>query len=137
MDGKELEKLLAKKFNLPDWDDEEFDYDSYDESEAEYGNIFVGVAEELDSWYYRRKHGVDPTLDLDGVIVELEEQWGGEGEGDRYGHIIKVSSDNSIQYFQADGFYSSYNGHSWEGAEYYEVEPREVVRREFFPVKSD
>jgi hypothetical protein len=108
------------------------EYDGYDDAEdnvytSDYGdNVSWGAVEEL-FWSYR-----DPKVEKEvgGSKVTLQEQHGGEGEGDEYWLVFRVeNSDGSEQFFRVDGYYASYDGTSWDGAQLREVNavPRTVV----------
>lgn len=59
---------------------------------------------------------------LDGYIYDIATTFGGEGQGDVAYAVVSVSpvDGTSTQYFRKDGFYSSYDGFTWDG-DFYEV----------------
>lgn len=65
----------------------------------------------------------DPIVqEIAGSRVTLEQQVGGEGEGDEYFLVFKVDNpDGSVQYFRKDGYYTSYEGTGWDSGELHEV----------------
>lgn len=66
----------------------------------------------------------EPVQDFGTVDVVLQE--GGEGQGDQYFIVWKLTDENGDEYyFRADGYYSSYEGVEWDGAELRQVTPRE------------
>lgn len=57
--------------------------------------------------------------------VEVAKEFGGEGQGDRYYIIFRVTEDNgNIRYFKIDGWYASYDGGHYDGP-FSEVKPVE------------
>lgn len=54
---------------------------------------------------------------------EVVKEWGGEGEGDRYGFILHFKKHN--WYLQAYGWYASYDGSDMSNSKWYFVEPYE------------
>lgn len=61
-------------------------------------------------------------------IVRVEENFGGEGMGDkRYIVVSLESEDGSKEYFQYKGYYDSWNGTSWDDLEDKKVLPKEKV----------
>lgn len=58
-----------------------------------------------------------------GQEVEVVERWGGEGEGDSAGIVLKIGDF----YFQADWSYVSWDGYYYDGTEFYQVVPKEVM----------
>ena len=68
--------------------------------------------------YYLPKTFKDANLELVG-------SWGGEGEGDKIGFVLKVTTDSEEFYIKVDGSYNSYDGSDYSWAEVYEVRPYE------------
>lgn len=58
-----------------------------------------------------------------GLNLEEVERWGGEGEGDSAGIVLKIG----VLYFQADWSYVSWDGYYYDGTEFYQVVPKEVM----------
>lgn len=58
-----------------------------------------------------------------GLHFEEVERWGGEGEGDSAGIVLKIG----VLYFQADWSYVSWDGYYYDGTEFYQVVPKEVM----------
>lgn len=56
---------------------------------------------------------------------------GGEGQGDSYYGIFSIGD----QFFRMDGYYSSWDGISWDGVSLYEVEPQQVTITEYVKKK--
>jgi hypothetical protein len=83
-------------------------------------------------WFWNELADCDP-IELEGVgKVESVTVEGGEGQGDSLHMVLKLTHPDyhdlglpAPRYFRADGYYSSYDGRDWDGAELYEVEPRE------------
>jgi len=60
-------------------------------------------------------------------IVELVEDYGGEGMGDTRYVVIKVTNnDGDETYYRKDGYYASYDGSTFDG-DFREVTPRDRV----------
>ncbi len=67
---------------------------------------------------------------LEGCKVELVDRYGGEGQGDTYYAVYKVTTpDGEVKHYQVDGWYASYDGSSYSDT--FEVEPREVMKIEW------
>lgn len=75
------------------------------------------VASELWTWNDNVKSFEIPS----GTVTSVEDFGGGEGEGSERYIVFKVGD----QFFQYNGYYSSWDGTEWDG-ELYEVEPYEV-----------
>lgn len=73
-------------------------------------NIEDFISEEM----YSNYHGQE---------TEVVERWGGEGEGDSAGIVLKIGDF----YFQADWTYVSWDGFYYDSAEFYQVVPKEVM----------
>lgn len=72
-----------------------------------------------------------PTeLDI-GVITSVR-SWGGEGQGDSIGAVIKFESGDILQYFEMEGYYNSWEGSDFSYSVILEVVPREVVVTKYF-----
>lgn len=60
------------------------------------------------------------------TIEVVDQEGGGEGEGEHWHSVIKVSEPfKNDRYFYIPGYYSSYDGTDIEWDEIYEVEPYE------------
>lgn len=56
-------------------------------------------------------------------VISLEKNFGGEGQGDDYWVVVKITSeDGTVRYFRQDGWYQSYSGGELDG-DTYEVKP--------------
>ena len=66
------------------------------------------------------------------LVIEILEQYGGEGMGDTYYVVFSVTYMNETTNYKLDGWYASHYGHEFHNWEPYEVEKREVVREEWF-----
>lgn len=76
----------------------------------------------LDDFEYRLDSGIR-AINLDSGVARQVEQKGGEGEGEEYYLIFSVDE----QFFRVEGYYTSWTGANWEGAEVEEVEAVEVL----------
>jgi hypothetical protein len=72
---------------------------------------------------------------IDGVDLETVKQWGGEGEGDSIGYILKVTEADKSVFVEVTGYYDSYNGSDFSSASVILVEPKEVTVTKYFPIK--
>lgn len=66
-----------------------------------------------------------------GTATEFK-KFGGEGKGEEYWAIIQVGDE----LFEVSGYYSSWDGVSWDDAEICKVEPVEVTVIEYQKVKE-
>lgn len=112
------------------------DDDRYDEKYPAEDYVVIPIYA-MGSW-------LEESLDYEGLltenfVIEIEESWGGEGEGDSYGYVFSVRDRNNpdleSRYFQIDAYYASWDGVHWDGSTIYEVEPRMVQVRKWFAVK--
>lgn len=65
---------------------------------------------------------------LDQFNIKLEQQFGGEGQGDQYWMILSIFNKESKEttYIKFDGWYSSQCGHEWHGNDFSFVVPAKV-----------
>lgn len=101
--------VTATKFN--EWYAEEFE--NYDGGYYTHPEEIVGERYNSETKSYE-------TAEFSIGKIEIVDQEGGEGQGDHAHIIVKVDGE---QYFELDGYYSSYDGFSWDSREWYEVEP--------------
>lgn len=60
-------------------------------------------------------------------VISLESEYGGEGQGDEYWVVVKITGhDGSVRFFKKPGWYQSYSGGELDG-DTYEVRPREKM----------
>lgn len=64
------------------------------------------------------------------VIVEFEDNHGGEGEGDDFWTVYSFTLDTEKVFVQFDGWYASYNGSEY--SEWFFVQPKEVMVTQYF-----
>jgi len=83
----------------------------YDEDGVTY---FEEIADDLSEDLY------GTGLEVDGLHLKLVEQVGGEGEGDEY--FVVFTIEETGQFFRFDGYYSSFDGTSWESTALREVQ---------------
>lgn len=69
----------------------------------------------------------DQTVSLPSGEATFVDSFGGEGKGEEYWIIFKVGDE----LFKVDGYYSSWDGVSWENSEVYKVKPVEVIVIEY------
>lgn len=58
-------------------------------------------------------------------LFEREADYGGEGQGEDYWVVVKVSKGEDVSYWKFDGWYASYDGGYLENV--WKVEPREKL----------
>ena len=52
---------------------------------------------------------------LNGLKFEVEEQFGGEGQGDHCHYVYKVTKGKKSLFIKFDGYYDSNNGSDYDG----------------------
>lgn len=125
---KDISDALIKYFELEDDEDTK--------ETLEYNDGALWETEMAESLYEAlESYSKKVTLESASGTLELEDSWGGEGEGDSYGYVFSLSTEETKRFFEFDGYYSSCDGHSFDGAELYEVVPRMVEVRKWFPAK--
>lgn len=70
-----------------------------------------------------------------GVSVSLQEQFGGEGKGEDWWAVYKVTKGEESAFIQFNAYYSSYNGHEYHDEDFLIVEPKEVMVTQWFEIK--
>lgn len=74
----------------------------------------------------------------DGSKVTTEHSWGGEGQGDSIGYVLKIERPGGeIQYLRVAGYYASWDGANWEDADINLVEPYEKITVDYRVIKAD
>jgi hypothetical protein len=68
-----------------------------------------------------------------GISVNRVDSYGGEGCGEEYWSVYKFSRDQEVVYVKFEGYYTSYDGSTYQGFIF--VEPREVMVTQYFEVK--
>lgn len=56
-----------------------------------------------------------------GLKLINEEQVGGEGQGEHYHLVTKVSRDDDVVYIKHDGYYDSWNGREFDGMDSFKI----------------
>ncbi len=92
-------------------------------------NAFV-ESDDTDKYYFSTEsvfqelqHGYVVEVPDLGTLEHVD-SYGGEGQGDEYWVVFKVTSTGQL--FKVDGYYSSYDGGSLDG-DVYEVTPVQVT----------
>lgn len=95
---------------------------------------FVELLNGCDEYYDMYREYVNDAwtgnnpLRIADFTVKIEEQFGGEGQGDTYWVVFSLERDGEKKYFKLDGWYASYNGHEFEDFyDFYEVKQVEKV----------
>lgn len=102
-------------------------------SASEFQRALVGLMTDdfedrvyVPNWVWGELSELDEELVPDFGTVSVVTQEGGEGQGDQYFVVWKLTDENGDEYyFRADGYYSSYEGVEWDGAELRQVQPRQ------------
>lgn len=71
---------------------------------------------------YEEKYGWNTPVLPSGPAYKVDE-YGGEGQGDSLWVVFSVGD----KFYKMEGYYSSWDGGSWEDGKPYEVEPHEVT----------
>jgi hypothetical protein len=72
---------------------------------------------------------------LDAYNIEEQDQEGGEGQGEEYFVVYKVTKDDNTIYVKADGYYTSYEGYNFEFPDVYEVVESEKMIKYWKAIK--
>lgn len=75
------------------------------------------------AWEEFREYLYGNGIDLPSGRAKLVADFGGEGQGEELWVVFSLGD----QLFRVDGYYASWDGSNWDGAEPYEVEPVPVV----------
>jgi len=67
-----------------------------------------------------------------GISVNLENHYGGEGQGENYWTVRSFERGNEKVYVKFYGYYMSYEGATYQ--DYCFVEPREVLEIHYFEI---
>lgn len=95
----QAQRLLVKAYNEGN---EYINAETADETEPEDGWGELG-------WCLRTPQTVGNHT------VQTEEQFGGEGQGDKLWAVFSVKTGDETQYFRMSGWYASYDGFNWDG----------------------
>lgn len=99
-----------------------------DFTKAEYfEKAWPDFLEELKDW-----SSTPPEVQLPSGTAKFFKRYGGEGLGEEYWVIFSVGDE----LFKVVGYYSSWDGSSWDDAEIYKVEPVEVTVIEYQAVED-
>lgn len=80
----------------------------------------------------------DPFDLKDGSKVTTEDSWGGEGEGDSIGYVLKIERPGGeVQHLRVVGYYASWDGADWGDADIALVEPYEKVITDYRVIKAN
>lgn len=66
----------------------------------------------------------DTPIPEGSFVAKCVEDFGGEGQGDQRYVVFEIISADGVQYFRKDGYYSSFEGTTWDG-DFAEVRPVE------------
>ena len=79
---------------------------------------FEDVLDLEDLQWGNEKNGITTE---EGILIQLLEQVGGEGEGDYYHIVTSLTKDNKTTLIKHVGFYSSYVGVEFDGLDSYDI----------------
>jgi len=81
----------------------------------------------VNDWNGYNGHYLDVDFKNGKYEIKLEDCYGGEGYGERYWYVFKLTDLHSQEevYFRCNGVYDSWNGTDWWDSEV--VEPKEQV----------
>lgn len=74
---------------------------------------------------------------IDNLSIEVIETYGGEGEGDDYSSILKVTNNEEITYWKIPGWYQSYYGGELEIDNIFQVIPKEVTVTTYTKIEKE
>lgn len=74
-------------------------------------------------------------LKLDGFKVKIEEEVGGEGQGEHTHIVFKISDKENSMFVKLNGYYDSYEGTEWDYNSLSEVISYEKTVRDWKKVK--
>ena len=84
----------------------------------------------------KRKSKLILELEEKGYIIKSEDHYGGEGQGDDYWDVFSVEHNAEITYFRLDGWYSSYDGDTYNDP-YKFIKVKKVPKQIFEWVKDE
>ena len=105
--------------------------------------VMEGCSYPIDELEWRCKDG-DFSVTVMGHVVFIacvSSEGGNEGEGDHAERVFSINFSGpdcrspAVAFLQVTGFYSSYEGTTWD-EKWVEVEPREVTVTKYFPVSD-
>ena len=71
--------------------------------------------------------GYSDVKPCNGYVIKETEQHGGEGQGDEYWYIFTIIDEGGNKtHLKVEGWYDSWNGTTWDNADFDIVEPYEV-----------
>jgi hypothetical protein len=122
--AKQIEKELIEWHNAQEDKNEDYFEETEYFSEA-WGTSDYSIYEYL----YPLGRSKKPTIEIPSGNVQIFRETGGSDEGSRRSVILTVGE----QYFEIEGYYTSWEGDNWDDATLHEVEPKEVKVIRFFP----
>ena len=102
-----------------------------EELHKEINEAYENKPEREDEFFIDAYYEVVTELDTRLGKVVLEEANGGQGDGAPIEVVISIGD----RFFQMDGYYSSWDSSRMDG-ELYEVEQKEVVRKEYRRIRN-
>jgi len=108
----QFEELLKRYYT------ENADHDEFEDDEEDYSDF---------SWHSVEWDFAQPVT-VSGIVLQVEEQHGGEGQGDQLWIVVKATTpDGNVQYFRKSGWYASYDGGYYD-YDLEEVFPKEILK---------
>lgn len=114
---------------LIDWHNAQEDKDSDYFEETEYFYEAWGTSDYSIYEHLYPLGNTKPTIEIPSGKVQILRETGGSDEGSHRSVILTVGE----QYFEIEGYYTSWEGDNWDDATLTEVEPKEVKVIRFFP----
>lgn len=79
--------------------------------------------------------GLGSCWQIKDYTFEIVDEYGGEGQGDNYWGVAKITKDNEEVFVRLSGWYQSYNGAECDNYNDWElVEPKQVTETKYLPV---
>ena len=116
MQASEFVKVLENCKNCDQWEEIVHDYEF--ESYGDEGDDLIS------------------ELKNQGYTLAYEDHYGGEGQGDDYWDVFSVEHNAEITYFRLDGWYSSYDGATYNDP-YKFIKVKKVPKQIFEWVKDE
>jgi len=125
MKKEQINKILAEalKANGVNYSEEDSD---------EFSTLPDAIQETYYGW-----SGSNKTEHPDGFTLKIEEEFGGEGQGDDYWFVLSLTENFTKKktHIRFNGWYASHHGHEFDDDDFDIVEPRTIEVIKWFSVK--
>lgn len=71
--------------------------------------------DEYTGWIAVEEYAYSGTYETPIGLLALQEQHGGEGQGDQYWIVIRLTQGDVSRTFKKEGWYASHHGHEFDG----------------------